>query len=266
MAVAISVAVASRCTPTFAATRSSSGPRCRVLRWMIRSMPSVPRRASAIRSSASTEADSPSSRLLVSMASTIATATSSRPISAVPATSNHRFWVIRESPTPRSAKKRPISAAKSSSRMTGSSGCFARRMNSTYDASPLTCSVSRIAVRNDSDSITIAASQDDERHPPPSAVEQRVVGMPVGRVELVSLVVGLEEGEQAADAEQHDRDDEGVDVALAAVAEGVRGRRAACGPGGRRAGAGPGCRSRRPSGSPRPASRTRRSAGTPGTW
>ena len=42
--------------------------------------------------------------------------------------------------------------------MTGSSGCFARRMNSTYDASPLTCSVSRIAVRNDSDSITIAAT------------------------------------------------------------------------------------------------------------
>ena len=236
------------------------------MRWMIRSMPSVPRRASAIRSSASTEADSPSSRLLVSIASTIATATSSRPISAVPATSNHRFWVIRDSPTPRSAKNRPMSAAKSSSRMTGSSGCFARRMNSTYDASPRTCSVSRIAVRNDSDSITIAATRTTSGTHHHCAVEQRVVGMSVGRVELVPLVVGLEEGEQAADAEQHDRDDEGVDVALASVAEGVLGRRPSCGPDDRRAGAGPGCRSRRPSGSPRRASRTRRSAGTPGTW
>ena len=39
--------------------------------------------------------------------------------------------------------------------------------------------------------------------------------------DLVELVVRLVEREQAADAEQHDRDDERVDVTLTAVAEGV---------------------------------------------
>ena len=265
IAAAISVAEASRWTATLAATRSSSGPRCMVLRWTIRSMPSVARRASAIRSSASTEADSPSSRLLVSIASTTATATSSSPISAVPATSNHRFWVISDSPTPSSAKTRPTSAAKSSSRITGSSGCFARRMNSTYDASPRTWSgladrgTERQRLHHD------RREQHHDRHPPPPAGQQRVVGDAVGGVELVALVVRLVEGEETTDAEQHDRDDERVDVALAAVAERVLRPSGACGPGGRRAAAGPGCRSRRPSGSPRPASTRRRSAGTPGT-
>ncbi len=37
------------------------------------------------------------------------------------------------------------------------------------------------------------------------------------------LVVRLVEGEEPTEAEQHDRDDEGVDVPLAPVAEGVLG-------------------------------------------
>ena len=42
-------------------------------------------------------------------------------------------------------------------------------------------------------------------------------------VRVPDLLVALVHGEHAADGEQHDRDEEGVDVALAAVAEGVFG-------------------------------------------
>ena len=41
------------------------------------------------------------------------------------------------------------------------------------------------------------------------------------RVRVLDLLVALVDGEHAADGEQHDGDEEGVDVALAAVAEGV---------------------------------------------
>ena len=59
-------------------------------------------------------------------------------------------------------------------------------------------------------------AEDDEGDPPPPA---RV--LVVTRPDLVELVVGLVEREQPADGEQHDRDDEGVDVALAPVPERV---------------------------------------------
>ena len=55
--------------------------------WMTRSTPDVPVIARSIRSTDSGAADSPSSRLLVSMARVMATRTSSRPIAAVPMTS-----------------------------------------------------------------------------------------------------------------------------------------------------------------------------------
>ena len=55
------------------------------------------------------------------------------------------------------------------------------------------------------------------------------------------LCHALVQREQATDAEQHDRDDEGVDVALAAVAERVLRRRRPRGPDGRRPAAAPGC-------------------------
>ena len=55
--------------------------------WMMRSTPSVPASAVGDPVLRLGLADSPSSRLLVSTASTTATATSSSPISAVPATS-----------------------------------------------------------------------------------------------------------------------------------------------------------------------------------
>ncbi len=55
--------------------------------WMTRTTPGVAARAETIRCWASGVADSPSSRLLVSMARTTATTTSSRPIITVPAAS-----------------------------------------------------------------------------------------------------------------------------------------------------------------------------------
>jgi len=51
----------------------------------------------------------------------------------------------------------------------------------------------------------------------------------VDRVRVGPLVPRLVQGEEATEAEQHDRHDEGVDVALAAVAEGMLGRRRALG-------------------------------------
>lgn len=49
-------------------------------------------------------------------------------------------------------------------------------------------------------------------------------------VRVLDLLVALVEGEHAADREQDDRDEEGVDVTLAAVPEGVLGGRLALGP------------------------------------
>lgn len=56
------------------------------------------------------------------------------------------------------------------------------------------------------------ANEDGQRHPPPTAFD---------RVGVVPLVIGLVECEEATDREEDDGDDEGVDVAVAPVAEGV---------------------------------------------
>ena len=58
------------------------------------------------------------------------------------------------------------------------------------------------------------AHQHGQRHPPE---------VPFDAVRVLDFSPGLIQCEEAADAEEHDRDDEGVDVALAAVAEGVLG-------------------------------------------
>ena len=57
--------------------------------------------------------------------------------------------VISVSPTPSSAKTRPISAAKSSSSTTGSSGTREWRMKPTHELLPRILVVSTIAVRNE---------------------------------------------------------------------------------------------------------------------
>ena len=120
--------------------------------------------------------------------------------------------VIRVRPTPNSAKTRPSSAPRSSSRMTGSSGCLAVRMNLTQLCLPRTWFDSMIAVRNENDSAMMAPDQHGQRNPPEVALDG---------VRVLDLLPRLVQREEAADAEQHDRDDEGVNVAFAAVAEGV---------------------------------------------
>ena len=156
MVAATSAAVAPGGTAIFAATSSSSGATCSVLRWMIRSMPGADATASRMRATDWGVAASPRSRLLTSMPRITATDTSSAPMTAEPTTSKYRLWVSSASPTPANATARPSRAARSSSRMTGSSGAFARRMNAHQLWSPRTLFVSMMAVRNESDSMTIA--------------------------------------------------------------------------------------------------------------
>ena len=96
----------------------------------------------------------------------------------------------------------------SSSRTTGSSGCLAWRTKATQLCLPRTWFDSLIAVRSENDSSTIAIEQHEDRQP-----------RHLERVRVGELVDALVEREDAADREQDDRDDEGVDETLAPVAE-----------------------------------------------
>ena len=246
------------------AARRSSPPRAAprgrgacVLMWITRSMPVGRQRGrSRSRRCASGLAASPSSRLLVSMREDDRDRHQQQPDARragdVEVAVAGEHWTARR----RAARStRPISAAKSSSRITGSSGDLARRMNCTQRAPPAGLvglpdrGAEGEALHHD------RAEQHDDRDPPPAAVEQ-LVGLPV--VDLVRTCGRPRRARTGRRREQHDRDQERVDVALAAEAERVLRRwpraRSAC----RRAAAGPGCRSRRPSGCPRRASRTRR--------
>ena len=86
----------------------------------------------------------------------------------LPAASNRALPVSSARPTPASANTSPMSAPTSSSSTTGSSGTFARRMNDHHDSSPLTCLLSRTAVRSENDSKTMAT---DEDAPPPTPAD-----------------------------------------------------------------------------------------------
>ena len=80
------------------------------------------------------------------------------PIMAVPMTSQIAFRVISVIPTPNSANTSPISAAKSSSRITGSSGALAERMNFFQDCRPRVLLDSTMAVRKEKLSAMMAAT------------------------------------------------------------------------------------------------------------
>ncbi len=126
--------------------------------WMSASTSGCALIASRILIASSGFAPSPTSRLAISVPRMTATAISSVPIASVPIASKMPLWVMIVSPTPRNANTRPISAAMSSSSTTGSSGAFARRTNSTQPCLPRTWFDSRIAVRSENDSATIATS------------------------------------------------------------------------------------------------------------
>ena len=77
----------------------------------------------------------------------------------LPAASKRALPVSSARLTPNNANARPTSAPVSSNSTTGSSGTLARRMNAHHDSSPLTCRLSRTAVRSENDSKTIASSR-----------------------------------------------------------------------------------------------------------
>ena len=76
----------------------------------------------------------------------------------VPRPSHTPLPVMIANDTPIRARNRPISAAKSSSRITGSSGAFDRRMNCTQPTPCRMWLASLIAVRNEKLSIAMAPS------------------------------------------------------------------------------------------------------------
>jgi hypothetical protein len=80
----------------------------------------------------------------------------STPIVTVPTPSHIGSSVTSVMVMALSAITRPVSAPRSSSRTTGSSGVFARRTNCGQELRPLTARDSTIAVRNEKHSRTIA--------------------------------------------------------------------------------------------------------------
>ena len=229
---------------TFAATSSSSGPRCIVRRWITRSIP-PPVSAATIESITRGAADSPSSRLLISTTSTQATLPSSTPIAIEPTPSQRALPVSAASPTPTSAKTSPISAAKSSSSTTTSSGVFECRMKPNQLSAPLTLADSMIAVRNEKHSSTIATTSTTTA----TAGESSWCGCSTFSTPSYSA-------NSPPSGEQGQGDQERVHVAVASETERVLASSRPGATGGRRSAAAPGCRNRPPSAPPRPASPT----------
>ena len=119
----------------------------------------VPSSARRIRRSVSGAAASPMSSPFISTPRTTATHANRTPMSSVPTASQRGLPVSRVNPTPTSAKNRPMSAAKSSSRTTGNSGILVCRTKPTQESPPRTRLDSRTTVRNDSDSKTTATTR-----------------------------------------------------------------------------------------------------------
>src|SRR6185437_1291490 len=218
MALATCSPVAVAFTAILAATSNSSGPRCSVLIWMIDSTPS-PASAFWIARWCARLALSPMSSDFISTARMLAMRTSRMPIIAVPAASQRPSPVSSVIETPNSANIRPRSAPQSSNRMTGNSGALAVRTNSFQGA------VRAYPVRLDDGrpqrvGLHGHGHQEDHDGDPLPGVD---------RVRVRPLVPRLVQGEEAADAEQHDRHDEGVNVALTSVAERMLGCRRALG-------------------------------------
>ncbi len=95
------------------------------------------------------DAASPIRRLFISIASTTATTPSKTPIAIEPAASKRGSPVQIARPMPSAAIAKPVSAARSSSNTTGSSGLLVWRMNATHDSPRRTRFASRCAVRNE---------------------------------------------------------------------------------------------------------------------
>jgi hypothetical protein len=132
----------------------------------------------------------------------------------VPIASQIPLWVIRVSPTPNRAEQRGEVLQQDHRQL--------RRLRRPDEPQPGLSSLhrNRLADRGAERERfgDDRRHQHDQRNPPPGPLEH-LVGVP-GR-DLLGLMDGLVQREQAAEAEQDDRDQEGAQVALAAVAEGV---------------------------------------------
>ena len=142
-----------------------------------------------------------------------------RPMNSVPTASKTPLPVIAVRPTPKSAKTRPMRAATSSSSTTGSSGALARRMN----GHPAVLAAHVVALADGGAQRERLEHDRDQQH------DDRRPSSCSSGCGCWSLLEALVDREDAADREQDDRDDEGVDVALAAVAERMLGVRLALG-------------------------------------
>ena len=124
--------------------------------------------------------------------------------------------------TPARAIRRPISAATSSARIVNRAGSLLRRIARIGECLPFSAQNCRIATKQEMPSATIAKPRMRDVHPDPrqGVAEQVRVR---GRLGVADLVDALVDREDAAAEEDHQRDDEGVEVDLAPVAERVPG-------------------------------------------
>ena len=149
----------------------------------------------------------------ISLARTMAMTTSRAPMAIEPTASHRGLPVISAIVRPMSAKNSPSSAPESSSSTTGSSGAFVVWMNrhqrlaaALAVAGLVHRGAQRPRLQHDGD------AEDDER-------DDRALHL----VRVDQLLDALVEREQAAEAEQHERDDERPEVALRSVAERMGG-------------------------------------------
>src|SRR6202451_1206640 len=213
MPATTAAALWSRLTEIFAATSSVSGPRCRVRRCMTRSISGPSSRAVTITRSTSAVADSPISRLLVSIARITAKQPSRTPMPSDPTPSQRSSRVTQVSTTPKRANVSPISAAESSSRTAGTSGALARRMKRTIRRPGLPTTPARLVRFPDrgAERESLEHGRDGQHHERDH-----------GRADLLGVKNPLDaliDGEDGADGEQHHRNDEPVEVALRPEAE-----------------------------------------------
>ena len=177
------------------------------------------------------DAASPMSRLAISIASTIATTTSSTPIARLPMRVEARLVQhLGQGHARRARTPDRASAPKSSSSTTGSSGFLVPRMN-CHHVRP---AAQRVRLADPRCATTATRARCEAQH----------AERPHRRFELVrvrQLLDAFVDREHAAEREQHQRDDERPEVARRAVAERMRLVGRPVGPAARRATAAPGC-------------------------
>ena len=195
----------------FAPTRISSGPMCSVRMWISWSTWSLDSIAATIAERMSADADSPISRLFISITSTIAITINNRPMLIEPTASHRASSVVCAITTPPSARSNPVSAPTSSNSTTGSSGCFVPPDEAPPTRAGLTDVVRLLHRRAQRERL-----QHDRHEQDPDRNAEAL-----HLVRIAELLDALVQGEHAAHREQHHRHRERPEVSLSPVAERV---------------------------------------------